>query len=72
MSASELDAFNVVYTVLGISFFAQSYLTWAKRDCWDEDRARCRKPMVWLTGRTGLNFEIAMGVFFLGIAVTLT
>lgn len=69
MSTNELDAYQTIFTVLGASFLAMSYLTWADRDRWDEDRARWRRPTVWLTGQAALNFQIAMGVINLGVAV---
>ncbi|MFJ1744582.1 hypothetical protein ACIOG4_38845 [Streptomyces microflavus] len=59
----------VIFSVLGVCFLGQAWLTWSRRERWDRDRARWRGPFSWMSGQRELNFQLAMGVLFLGIAV---
>ncbi|MFI7087746.1 hypothetical protein ACIBUR_29635 [Streptomyces anulatus] len=63
------DSLLVIFAVLGVCFLGQAWLTWSRRESWDRDRARWRGPLAWLSGQRELNFQLAMGVLFLGIAV---
>ncbi|MFE2639557.1 hypothetical protein ACFXKF_33145 [Streptomyces scopuliridis] len=63
------DNLVVIFAVLGICFFGQSWLTWSRRARWEQDRARWKGMFSWLSGQRELNYELAMGVLFLGIAI---
>ncbi|MEV6421584.1 hypothetical protein [Streptomyces sp. NPDC051662] len=63
------DNLMVIFAVLGVCFFGQAWLTWSRRERWGQDRARWKGLFRWLSGQSELNYELAMGVLFLGIAL---
>ena len=65
---SDDEAFTVICAVVGVGHMLGAYATWSRRARWEADAER-RGFMRWLSGQRQLNTELALGVFFLGLAI---
>jgi hypothetical protein len=62
------DTFMTIFTVIGVCHLALAYRTWRRRAQWDADRARWKGFLGRFSGQAEVNFLLAAGVFFLGLA----
>jgi hypothetical protein len=62
------DTAVVVFAVLGVCHLALAYRTWRRRARWEADQARWNGFLGRVSGQAEMNWELAAGVFFLGLA----
>lgn len=64
-------AFVVIFAVVGVGHLAMAYLTWLRRARWEANAQRWKGFMRWFTGQRMVNSGLALGVFYLGLALAL-
>ncbi|MEU5978503.1 hypothetical protein [Streptomyces sp. NPDC047315] len=65
------NEFVLFFTLVGVGHLLCACLTWLRQDRWAAEAQRGKPFLRWCSGQRLLNVELTLGVFFLGLAVTL-
>ncbi len=68
-SVTNHDTFMTVFALIGVCNLALAYRVWRRRARWEADRARWKGFLGRVSGQVEMNYLLAAGVFFLGLAV---
>jgi hypothetical protein len=63
------EAFKTITTVGGVALLLSAATTWSRRARWEADAQKGPAFVRWFSGQRQLNFELALGVLFLGLGI---